>query len=632
MSDNDVMSEVSTGQEPTTVGIDSHPRFQRQAVPMGARSILPPARQSQQSAAVFSAEDLQQAVVSALAALETAKEVKAKKEARKQAKIANLPSAVAAAAQATGRKAGAPSLQALFIDDAIAGKFGEFQAEAKEETSMVRRWNNSYWELTYDMAGQAEAMHWLLQTFPDAVGVGKATDCWKSLGLHLYKHHPFLTPEQDEKHVVFPLEDGYLHITQDRAWMENPDKTLALTFQVKTKAGVAIGQDFKVDAIPANSLFGRYLASSLPDPELRALVQEQCAMSFLPTVAAHQTICWWVGEGGAGKGTLSKLIEAFHHKIATLDLHKLSEPHHLEDLVDASLVRVDEVAQKGIWGEKEFKSMVSGDCVAINPKFKKNFTYRPRAYWIITTNQPPLIRDESDGVRRRIVPVPWSSSSRLRGSSIGNLDTLILKQESHLVLGWIVEGLQRYLRRGGPVLTRDLPQPVKDLMTKIHRNNDNVEAWFEELEVIPANGHYGFVHSKKEVYGSYVRFTEDDGGNVLKEESFWIRFWRRPGLRAAGVVEVRGTSQGAQGKMRVKEIHNLALTPPQIAQVKKDLLIEEVRARGAIRIERQAVIHDADPFGESNPVQQWHDFEIPEFNVSELIELERLDTLAAHAH
>lgn len=619
MSDNENTSEVAGGQGTAPVGIDSHPKFQRQ--PVAPRSVVPPRSNGNM-------EDMAQLIAAAIVgATQLASNGQGNTQGTGKGKGKSQKNNSAGAGKSQGRPAGAPSLQALFIDDAIAGKFGEFAAEAKEDNAMIRRWNNSYWELTYDMAGQAEAMEWLRKKFPDAVGMSKATDCWKSLGLHLYKHHPFNAPERSEEEVVFPLQDGYLHISKVFAWMKEPDKSLGLTFQVKAKSGVRIGKDFTPTPIPEDSLFGRYLASSLPDPELRALVQEQCAMSFLP-VQSHQTICWWIGEGGAGKSTMAKLIEAFHHKIATLDLHKLSEPHHLEDLVDASLVRVDEVAQKGIWGEKEFKSMVSGDCVAINPKFKKNFTYRPSAYWIITTNQPPLIRDESDGTRRRIVPVPWPSSARQRGSNVRNLDSLILKHESHLVLGWIVEGMQRYLRRGGPIETRDLPQPVKDLMTKIHRNNDNVEAWFEELEIVPAAGHYGFVHSKKEIYQSYVEFTEADGGNVLKEESFWIRFWRRPGLKVSGVQELKGTVNGPSGKTRVKQIHNLALTPQEVARVKKDQLIAEVMERGAYTVQKNDVVCNDDPFGEGKDRIEQQEDKIPEFTPEELAELSRLDHLA----
>lgn len=644
MSDNDSAVETSTGQEtgsevlgePASVArIDRHAKFKRQ--PVAPRSIVPP-KEGRVGLSVVHAEDLQQAIVAAIAAHDEARRQQQAKEERKQAraaaKMAALPPQAQAAAQAAGRKPGSPSLPAVFIDDAIAGHFGEYAAEQKEDTMLVRRWNDSYWELMFDTAGVAKAMNWLRHKFPDAVGMSKAKDCWGSLQYHLYEHKPFVVPENDDaEEVVFPLEDGYLRISKDRARMTHPDKALGLTFQVKAKSGVAHGEAFTPVTMPEDSRFGRYLASSLPDPELRALIQEQCAMSFLPA-SGHQTIGWWCGEGGCGKSTLCKLVEAFHHKVATLDLHKLSEPHHLEALVDASLIRVDEVAQKGIWSEKEFKSIVSGDVFMINPKHKKNYTHRTTAYWIITSNQPPLIRDESDGVRRRIVPVPWSSSARLRGFSEPDLDRKILKDESHLFLGWLVEGLQRYLRRGGPVATKDLPAPVKELMAKIHRQNDNVEQWFEECEVVPAGAKYGYVHTKKEVYDSYVRFTEQDGGNVLREESFWIRFWRRPGLKANGVLEGKGTARDESGaKIRIKQIQNLALTPQEIARVKKDALIADVISQGRFVAERQEQTVYDDPFG-GDPVS-WSEVrenQIPQFNEGEVRELQRLEALGCLTH
>src|SRR5690606_374685 len=114
----------------------------RQAV--APRSIVPP----RTTVAALSQEDLQQAILAAVATLQSANETKAKREARKQAKVAALPQAVQKAAAATGRKPGSPSLPSLFIDDVVAGKLGECAAEAKENTVLVRRWNGSFWELT----------------------------------------------------------------------------------------------------------------------------------------------------------------------------------------------------------------------------------------------------------------------------------------------------------------------------------------------------------------------------------------------------------------------------------------------------------------------------------------------------
>ena len=123
-----------------------------------------------------------------------------------------------------------------------------------------------------------------------------------------------------------------------------------------------------------------------------------------------------------------------------------------------------------------------------------------------------------------------------------------------------------------------------------------------------------------------MRFTEQDGGNVLKEESFWIRFWRRPGLKANGVVEGKGTGRDEVGhKIRIKQIVNLALTPQEVAQVKKDTLVEDVVQQGRVRVEQQTVSDD--PFAERVETRQM-DVRVPEFEVWEVKELERLDRLA----
>lgn len=523
----------------------------------------------------------------------------------------------------TGKKLTA-SLSSLFVDEAIKEEFGEFSAEKKEDSMLIRRWNGSFWELMSDTAGIAEAVSWLRTEHPKSVSMYRAKDSWETLKSHLYKHKPFQRRNARPDHVVVPLLDGYLHVMGASVWVDPPDRRMGLTFQVKAKADSEPGRPYVVEDVPKDSLFGRFLASSLPDPALRALVQEQCAMSFLPNT--HQTVCWWVGEGGAGKSTLAKLIENFHHSVATLDLHKLDEPHHLEALVDASFIRVDEVSQKGPWSEKQFKSIVSGDVFMINPKHKKNYTHRTTVYWMITSNQPPLIRDESDGVRRRIIPVPWLSSSRQRGFSESNLDEKILKNEPHVLLSWIVEGLQRFLRRGGPVPFTQLPPQVKELMTNIHRSNDNVETWFEDCEVIAAHPKFKLSHLKQEIYDAYAAYTEANGMMVLKQESFWIRFWRRPGLKSAGVVEQKITGRLPDGQTgRLRAIANLAFLPKDIADQKlyelDEIAIQRAEESGVANYKKML----SDPFGLDPNAS--HLVALPQYTDEEEVEVERLKEL-----
>ncbi|MTI74436.1 MAG: hypothetical protein FH747_12390 [Stenotrophomonas sp.] len=523
--------------------------------------------------------------------------------------------AAAAAAQAatatpapnTGGKKKRENPIKVWCDSAMRGAFGEFAAERLDNSTLVRRWNDAYWELMSENDGYARATDWMNRHFPDELSSSRARDCWKTLTGLLHQKRPMRA--DDPGHTVLPLLGGYLHITPQRSWLEAPDRKYGLTHQIQASAGVAHGQNFVPMAVPPTSLFGRYLATSLPDLEVRALVQEQCALSFLPNI--YQQAAWWVGDGGAGKGTLSKLLLRFHSKSATLDLHKLADPHHLEPLVGATFVMVDEVEQKGRWAEKEWKSIISNDPVSVNPKHRPSFKYQSTAYWIICSNQEPLIRDDSDGVRRRLVVVPWPGSARARGASTPDLDRKIFEQEGTLFLGWIVEGLMRLLKRGGPLSGAALPEAVKAMSRQIHTDNDSMETWFEACEIVPASG---VEHTKGEIYEAYCKYAEDAHLFVYERESFWKRFKRRPDIRNGGVREVRGR----RGTERTQLIRGLAITPAEVASVKRDALLAQAEAEG-----RCTVVAGEDPFGMGVACQQRE----YRFTDAEQVELERLRVL-----
>lgn len=496
----------------------------------------------------------------------------------------------------------------VWCDSAMRGAFGDFAAERMDNSTLVRRWNDAYWELMSENDGYARATDWMNRMFPDELSSGRARDCWKTLCGLLHHKRPLVA--RDPGHVVFPLLDGYLHITSERSWLEAPEPKFGLTHQIQAAAGIPHGNAFVPAEVPADSLFGRYLATSLPDPAVRALVQEQCALSFQPNI--HQQAAWWVGDGGAGKGTLSKLLLRFHSRSATLDLHKLAGPHHLEPLVGATFVMVDEVEQKGRWAEKEWKSIISNDPVSVNPKHRPSFKYQSNAYWIICSNQEPLIRDDSDGVRRRLVVVPWSGSARSRGVSTPDLDRKIFEQEGALFLGWIVAGLMRLLERGGPLTGAALPEAVKALSRQIHTDNDSVETWFEACEIVPSAG---VEHTKDEIYDAYCKYAENAHLFVFPRESFWKRFKRRPDIRNGGVREVRGR----KGNERTQLIRGLAITPAEVASAKRDAIQARAQAE-----ERCTMVAGTDPFGMEVPTE-YRDYQ---FTEAEQVELARLQELA----
>ncbi|MBS0537083.1 MAG: hypothetical protein JSR72_23750 [Proteobacteria bacterium] len=502
-----------------------------------------------------------------------------------------------------------------WCDCALKGKFGEFAAERLDNSTLVRRWNGSFWELMSDNDGIASATNWMNQHFSGLLSSGRTRDCWKTLTSLLHTQRPMVA--NDPGHVVFPLVDGYLHIKPEECRLESPDRALGLTHQIHASAGVAHGREFAPCAVPSNSLFGRYLDSSLPDLSVRSLIQEQCALSFLPN--KYQQVAWWVGDGGAGKGTLSKLLLRFHSKSATVDLHKLADPHHLEPLVGATFIMVDEVEQKGRWAEKEFKSIVSGDVFTVNPKHRPSFKYHSNAYWIICSNQEPLIRDDSEGVRRRLIVVPWPGSATTRGVSTPDLDRKIFEQEGHLFLGWIVAGLMRLLKRGGPLMGSQLPGPVTTLARQIHKDNDSLETWFEACEIISSKG---VEHTKTEVYEAYCKYADDAHLFVYEREAFWKRMKRRKEFRSGGAHEVRGR----KGTTRTQLIRGLAITPAEIARAKRAAIYEQAEQEDRVSLHQSIGLDHIFPEGKLMDVRE---YQFTEAENDELMRLEELERMSA---
>jgi hypothetical protein len=466
-----------------------------------------------------------------------------------------VPKAQGGAGKASKAPKIAPGVQ--WFDHLAQNPRIDWRVEGLDGANNVYEWNGVHWALVNDLAGQSRALWYLKGNHPDRATRANANDAWAVVAGLMRDTQPLPKPVQS--HVVFPLLDAYLHV-DDRGQncVKRPEKALGLTHAAQLKIGLAPGLPYAPMPVPSHSQFAKYLATSLPDLEVRALVQEQCALSFLPN--KYQQAAWWVGDGGGGKGTLIKLLMRLHSKVATVDLHKLDDSHSLEPLVGASVVIIDEVTTKGTWGEKAFKSLVSGDPVAINPKHKKGFTYCSRAYWIIASNQEPLISDDSSGVRRRVVPVPWPSSEAAIGShKIDDLDELLFREEPRVFLDWILEGLQRIIRRGGPVRRDALPKAVRDMMGDLHVQNDTMEAWVRDGEVRFQGGGQ---HTSAEIYEHYVKTICSRNGVrwdgdptrrpqsvfVLDSDAFWKRFRRRPDVQrafAAGhVTKIRPTING----------------------------------------------------------------------------------------
>lgn len=410
---------------------------------------------------------------------------------------------------------------------------------AGNETGIFK-WVGTHWQAQTKKDGSKLTNAFIHAHCAHRASNSTVDDAWKYAGDHLAHHHPLPSPKGSPELVV-PCLNGYVHIDQAGSITVKPaDRALGLTYAVNATIGSHHGKAYQPSAVPAASMFGKFLASALPDPQVRALVQEQCALTLIQ--GPHQIAFWWFGTGGNGKGVMTSLLKNFHQTWAQVWLNKLADPTHLAGCINASLLLTPEV-KRGQWDEEQWKALTGGDPLMAKLLYKDLVPFTNRAVHIISSNDKAFITDVSDAVYRRLCFVEWVQTA---GSfeKIDNLDQKIMATESHLFLDWLLEGLQRIAQRGNRFMPEsEWPESVRALKTMIRATNDCIGAWADACNVVgvdpDAHGEMKLT-PKTHVYASYEQWCRDDGRLPLAENIFWRKIWNVPRFRAYQPQTARG--------------------------------------------------------------------------------------------
>jgi len=426
--------------------------------------------------------------------------------------LATVPSAPASAA-APGVKVKEPSPSVIWADELVAS--GEWAVYSSHTTSasVIHRWADYYWAEVGSGEGVALAATWLHKNKPDRATSNTAKDCWDYGAMRLRIEQPL--PDNVDGKIIIPLVNSYLHIDGNgNIVAKAPNKQCGLTWGLNLKSVIKEG-NYIPSPVPEGSLFNQYLQKCLPDPEVRNLVQEQCAITLLP--ANYGVASWWTGAGRNGKSVMLDLMARFHKHTARLRLEDLGKEFGLEPMVGAGLVVVDEVDQVP-WAEGRFKSLIAGNGVSVNRKNEKQLReYKSRAKWLIASNSMPFVKDKSNAVWARICLVDWGVTIAEQ-DRIPDLDRLIFEKEGLIVLDWLLTGALRVLNRGRFMTESERPNSVQALKQRIRSRTDSIEAWASAYGVVVDSK---VKIPKETIYKSYLEFCEEDDHEPLEKPAFW---------------------------------------------------------------------------------------------------------------
>ncbi|HEO5099890.1 nucleoside triphosphatase [Streptococcus agalactiae] len=212
------------------------------------------------------------------------------------------------------------------------------------------------------------------------------------------------------------------------------------------------------------------------DPEVAAFLWRVLGAVIRPNVPWNHSI-WLLSEvGNNGKGTLCRLMRNLLGDGAhtSINLKQFAEQFGLDDLLNASAIITDENdTDTYIDSAATLKSIITGDLVTIDRKFKSKVKLQFRGMMVQCVNSMPRVKDKTPSFYRRLCIVPMNKQFEGCERKYIKDDYLGRKKVLEYVLYKLLATTNCY--------ELDPPKACLDLLSEYKEFNDPVRAFMAEV-------------------------------------------------------------------------------------------------------------------------------------------------------
>lgn len=256
----------------------------------------------------------------------------------------------------------------------------------------------------------------------------------------------------------------------------------------------------------------------------------------------EQVLFMLYGTGANGKSVLLTVLRlllgeyAVNLPMSALERDTNPGPNRaspdLMMLRGARLATSSEVSAASQLSENRVKALTGGDEVTGRDLNKSNETFKPEAKYFLAVNHPPIIKDDSDGMWRRMRMIPFPQRFTYDGSAEkGNLrdDDLEAKLAAELpgIQAWAVRGALSWMSEH----LGDTPAAVLAATSAYQAESDHYGQFIEER--CELGEHYTVTASA--FYKAYEEHCYENGIKTKPELRTGTQFGRdmksRPGIR-----------------------------------------------------------------------------------------------------
>lgn len=308
------------------------------------------------------------------------------------------------------------------------------------------------------------------------------------------------------------------------------DNSDLLEHDPKYKFTTYLPIEYDQDAVPENTLrFLRDITKRNEDVLTLLEVLGHTLVTDYDDVWKHLFMIIF-GEGSNGKSTWYNVVRTFlngpqkeSRNVENLSLQRITENQFAtSNLVGAWANIGEDLPQKKIGDPGQLKELTGGGEMVAEPKGKQLFNYTPRATMMFAANRPPILEEQTNAVKRRLVPIhlpyefvhePDPDDPYQKKAQPGLIDGLTTEEELSGLLNEALAGLAR-LRENGDV---SLPESYDERMELYERHSDHIKAF----RVDCLSNEAGYEVPKDDVYNAYTNYCEENDYAKVSNSVFW---------------------------------------------------------------------------------------------------------------
>lgn len=307
-------------------------------------------------------------------------------------------------------------------------------------------------------------------------------------------------------------------------------------------------------------LFQQFLQKVMPNPDYRGFLHRYIGYCLLG-LTGEQCLLFFYGAGRNGKSTfVDIMVEILGDYAVSMSIDSFAGDSKrggaeatpdLARLPGARLVAASEPEMGVHLKDALIKTLTGGEPIAVRRLHQDFFELIPQFKIILSGNHKPIIKDDSDGIWRRVHLVPWEI--QIAEEEVDKtLKEKLLAREREGIFAWMVRGALEYLQEGLRV-----PDGVRVATAEYREESDPIGAFLRNA--CHVTGEEADRESPENLYNGYLRYAKREGLADIRQATFSRRLpdqtrksWKGPDGKMHQFVRLRSNGTTYSG-IRIRD-------------------------------------------------------------------------------